>query len=133
VRVKKLGALVMGQAIPEEWNRLDAILADPSTPTYASKADAAMKLTGGKAIIPVKQARVDMEYTPAERAQMELWDAEERIEYLGALTGTTPTPLFPMQTTSATKAVDPSATQVVDSGGNNNSNTGGASSNDSTA
>ena len=131
VRVMKLGALVMGQAIPEEWNRLDAILADPSTPTYAAKADAAMKLTGGKAIIPVKQARIDMEYTPAARAQMELWDAEERIEYLGALTGSAPTPLFPMQTTSATKAVDPSAQTVVSSGGNDN--TGGATQNDSTA
>jgi hypothetical protein len=129
VRVMKLAALVMDGAVPEELTRVEAILADPSTPTYAAKADAAIKLTGGKAIIPVKQARIDMEYTPEQREQMELWDAEERVEYLGALMGTEPTPLFPMQTTSATKAVDPSAAQVVQSPGgqqNNTNNAGGA-------
>jgi hypothetical protein len=50
-----------------------------------------------------------MSYTPAELQQMELWDQEEKIEYLGALLGTDPSPTFPMQTTSATKAVDPAA------------------------
>lgn len=108
-RVMKVADLVMNGEISENLRNIEAILTDPSTPTYAAKADAAVKLTGGKAIIPVQQARRDMKYTPAELEQMRLWDAEEKTEYLGALLGTEPDPKFPMQTTSATKAVDPAA------------------------
>lgn len=108
-RVMRLGALVMGQQIDESLRRIEAILADPATPTYAAKADAAMKLTAGKPIIPIEQARIDMGYTPEEREAMRLMDAEERVEYIDALTGTSPSPTFPMTTTSATKAVDPEA------------------------
>ncbi len=107
--VMRISAVVMTGALDESLRSIEAILTDPSTPTYAAKADAAVKLTGGKAIIPVKQARLDMKYTPAELEQMELWDAEEKTEYIGALFGTAPTPKFEMQTTSATKAVDPAA------------------------
>lgn len=108
-RVMKVASVVMTGAVDETLRQIEAILTDPSTPTYAAKADAAIKLVGGKPVIPVKQARLDMSYTPAELQQMELWDQEEKIEYLGALLGTDPSPTFPMQTTSATKAVDPAA------------------------
>jgi hypothetical protein len=108
-RVMRISALVMTGTLDDTLRDIESILTDPSTPTYAAKADAAVKLTGGKAIIPVKQARLDMKYTPAELEQMALWDAEEKTEYLGALLGTDPDPKFPMQTTSATKAVDPAA------------------------
>lgn len=131
-RVMKLGALVMDGAIDESLRQIESILTDPSTPTYAAKADAAVKLVGGKSVIPVKQARVDMEYTPEQLAQMEIWDAEERIEYLGALFGTTPDPQYPMSTTSATKAVDPEAQAQAAADAaqarsqNNGNNAGGA-------
>jgi hypothetical protein len=108
-KVMKVADMVMTGSIAPELRQIEAILTDPSTPTYAAKADAAVKLTGGKAIIPVQQARRDMKYTPAELEQMRLWDQEEKIEYLGALLGTDPDPKFQMQTTSATKAVDPEA------------------------
>lgn len=108
-RVMRIAALVMNGSLDDTLRHIESILTDPSTPTYAAKADAAVKLTGGKAIIPVKQARLDMKYTPAELEQMALWDAEEKTEYLGALLGTDPDPKFPMQTTSAVKAVDPEA------------------------
>lgn len=109
-RVMKLGGLIMNNGVIDDTLRqIESILTDPSTPTYAAKADAAVKLVGGKAVIPVKQARVDMEYTPEQLLQMELWDAEEKTEYLGALLGTAPDPKFPMTTTSATQAVDPEA------------------------
>jgi len=108
-RVMRLGALVMTGSVSEELRGIEAILADPATPTYAAKADAAMKLTAGKPIIPIEQARIDMGYTPEEREAMRLMDAEERVEFIDALTGTAPSPTFPMTTTSATKAVDPAA------------------------
>lgn len=108
-RVMRLGVLVMDGSVDDTMRQIESILTDPSTPTYAAKADAAVKLVGGKSVIPVKQARVDLEYTPEQLQQMEIWDAEERTEYLGALLGTAPDPNFPMTTTSATKAVDPEA------------------------
>lgn len=110
-RVMKVADLVMTGGIAPELRQIEALLTDPSTPTYAAKADAAVKLTGGKPIIPVQQARRDMKYTPAELEQMRMWDAEEKTEFLGALLGTDPDPKFPMQTTSAVKAVDPEAQQ----------------------
>jgi hypothetical protein len=57
-----------------EWNkeilRMRSLWDDPSTPTFAQKADAATKLAGGKPIIPVEQARKDLGYTPQEIADM---------------------------------------------------------------
>ena len=57
-----------------DWNkdilRMRSLWDDPSTPTFAQKADAATKLAGGKPIIPVEQARRDLGYTPQEIADM---------------------------------------------------------------
>lgn len=58
--------------------RLEALWADPSTPTYAAKADAATKLYGqGMGVIPREQARIDMGYSVETRRQMREWDKEE--------------------------------------------------------
>jgi hypothetical protein len=125
-RVMKLGALVMDGSVDDALARIEAILADPSTPTYAAKADAAVKLTGGKPIIPVEQARIDMGYTPEQRENMRLMDVEENAEYAAALLGT-PSARFPLTTTTAIEAVDPNKEPVVQSQGTQNtSNNGGA-------
>lgn len=108
-RVMRIASLVMNGSIDDTLRNIEAILTDPSTPTYAAKADAAVKLTGGKPIIPVQQARRDMRYTPAQLEEMDMWDRLEKVEWAGALLGTDPTPKFPMLTTNATKAVDPDA------------------------
>ncbi|SUE29599.1 Phage portal protein, SPP1 Gp6-like [Nocardia farcinica] len=67
-----------GKDIPPEMYRLEAIWRDPSTPTYAAKADAASKLyANGTGVIPKERARMDMGYTVEERRQMKQWDEEE--------------------------------------------------------
>jgi hypothetical protein len=53
---------------------LETMWRDPSTPTVAQKADAVMKLAtpinGGRAILPIEQAREDLGYTPEQRRRM---------------------------------------------------------------
>ncbi|AEK07378.1 portal protein [Mycobacterium phage Rockstar] len=67
-----------GSEIPPAMFRLEAIWADPSTPTYAAKADAASKLYNqGNGIIPKEQARIDMGYSVETRRKMKEWDKEE--------------------------------------------------------
>lgn len=105
-RVMRLGLLVIDGDVPEDYLRIEAILSDPATPTFAAKADAAVKLTAGKAIIPVEQARIDMGYTPEERVNMKAMDADENAEYAAALLGT-PSARFPLTTTTAIEAVNP--------------------------
>lgn len=85
VQVMQLASRMMLGSVPDEYRRMKAITADPSTPTYAAKADAATKLVGGKPVIPVKRARIDMGYTPEEREQMEIWDEDEAIEMMDAM------------------------------------------------
>jgi hypothetical protein len=55
--------------------RIETIWRDAATPTRAQTADAVTKLTGGKPVIPVQQAREDLGYTPAQQRRMEAWDA----------------------------------------------------------
>lgn len=97
VQVMRLGMLVMHKRIPEEYRRLNAIMADPSTPTYAAKADAAQKLVGGKPIIPVERARIDLGYSPEDRLEMREWDAQEAAELADAMLGI-PSSKFPLTT-----------------------------------
>ncbi|MBM4592064.1 phage portal protein [Rhodococcus hoagii] len=82
-----------GSEIPPEMFRMEAIWRDPSTPTYAAKADAASKLyANGTGIIPRERARIDMGYTVVEREQMAKWDAEEDpMRQLGSMYGKPPT------------------------------------------
>lgn len=67
-----------GGEIPPDMYRLETVWRDPSTPTYAAKADAASKLyANGMGVIPKERARIDMGYTIAEREEMRKWDEEE--------------------------------------------------------
>lgn len=64
--------------VPPAMYRMETIWADPATPTYAAKADAATKLYGnGTGVIPKERARIDMGYSVTEREQMRRWDEEE--------------------------------------------------------
>jgi len=75
----RVAYLVMNPGtIPRDYLRLESIWQDPSTPTYAAKADAATKLyANGMGVIPKEQARIDMGYTVEERLEMKEWDKEE--------------------------------------------------------
>ena len=67
-----------GGDVPPEYYRMESIWRDPSTPTYAAKADAASKLyAGGLGVIPKERARIDMGYSIAERIEMQGWDETE--------------------------------------------------------
>jgi hypothetical protein len=50
---------------------------DAATPTFASKADAVVKLfANGTGIIPLRQARLSLGFSLAQIEQMERWDSE---------------------------------------------------------
>jgi hypothetical protein len=67
-----------GGDIPPEMFRLESVWRDPSTPTYAAKADAAAKLfANGMGVIPRERARIDMGYSITEREEMRQWDQED--------------------------------------------------------
>jgi len=59
------------------YRRLETIWRDPSTPTIAQKADAAVKLNNlPKPIVPLRQTREDLGYTDAQIARMETEDSK---------------------------------------------------------
>ena len=64
------------EQVPPEWYRLETVWRDPATPTFASRADATVKLQAA-GIIPLRQARLDMGYTLAQIDMMEQWDKSE--------------------------------------------------------
>jgi hypothetical protein len=67
-----------GGDIPPEMFRMESIWRDPSTPTWAAKADAAAKAyANGQGVIPKEQARIDMGYSITAREDMRKWDEEE--------------------------------------------------------
>jgi hypothetical protein len=78
--------MMKGGDVPPDMLRMETIWRDPSTPTYAAKADAAVKLYGnGQGVIPRERARVDMGYSVKEREEMRRWDEEEAAMGLGLL------------------------------------------------
>lgn len=78
--------MMKGGEVPPDMQRLETVWRDPSTPTWAAKADAAVKLYGnGMGVIPKEQARVDMGYSITEREQMRQWDEEEAALGLGLM------------------------------------------------
>lgn len=80
-QVMRLAMLVMGEPIPQEMRRLEIVWRDPSTPTYAAKADAVMKLyAAGQGVVPKEQARIDMGFTKEQRDAMKEWDKEDKAE-----------------------------------------------------
>lgn len=89
----RLGKLVVTGSVPDEYKRLETIWRDPSTPTFASKADAVVKLYGaGTGVIPKERARIDLGYTREERDEMREWDEDEKDELTKLLKATTPDP-----------------------------------------
>jgi len=75
----RIAYMVMkGATLPPDYFRMETIWRDPSTPTYAAKADAAAKLyANGLGVIPKERARMDIGYSVAEREEMRKWDKEE--------------------------------------------------------
>lgn len=71
----------------EEAGSLETVWRDPSTPTVAQKADAAVKLAtplnGGRAIVPIEMTREELGYTPEQIRRMAEMDREaERDDVL---------------------------------------------------
>jgi hypothetical protein len=84
--------MMKGGTVPPEYQRLETVWVDPSTPTYAAKADAAVKLySSGVGVIPKEQARIDMGYSISEREDMRAWDEEEAAAGLGLIGTLLPT------------------------------------------
>jgi hypothetical protein len=78
--------MMKGGDVPPDMMRMETIWRDPSTPTYAAKADAATKLYGnGTGVIPRERARIDMGYSIKEREEMRRWDEEEAALGLGLM------------------------------------------------
>ena len=78
--------MMKGGDVPPEMLRMETVWRDPSTPTYAAKADAATKLYGnGQGVIPRERARIDMGYSIKEREEMRRWDEEEAAMGLGLI------------------------------------------------
>jgi hypothetical protein len=88
----RIAVRVMGTPqLPPEYYRMETIWRDPSTPTYASKAAAAVGLYGaGAGVIPKKRARFDMGYSVVQVEEMEQWDIQEMQGLLGAYAGQPP-------------------------------------------
>ncbi|QGJ89712.1 portal protein [Mycobacterium phage Superchunk] len=89
--------MMKGGDVPPDMLRMETVWRDPSTPTYAAKADAASKLyNGGTGVIPRERARKDMGYSIAEREEMRRWDEEEAAMGLGLIgTMVDPNPTVP--------------------------------------
>lgn len=84
-KTMRLAMQVMGKPVPEEYRRLETVWRDPSTPTYAAKADAAFKLySNGSGPVPKEQIRIDLGYTDTQREQQREWDRQEMQDMMGA-------------------------------------------------
>ena len=86
----RMALLVMDGQIEKRAYRLEAIWRDPSTPTFAAKADGVVKLataitSEGRALLPVEQARIELGYGEEARRQMRQWDKDSHTGQLNAL------------------------------------------------
>lgn len=82
-QVMRIAKRVMTGEWDTELRRLETVWRDPSTPTFAAKADAVSKLyANGQGVIPRERAWIDLEYTTEEREQMREWVADEAMEAL---------------------------------------------------
>lgn len=90
----RVASKVMKQEITPAMLRMETVWRDPSTPTYAAKADAATKLyNGGAGVVPKEQARIDMGYSSETRKKMTEWDASENpVGQLAGMYAPPPTP-----------------------------------------
>ncbi len=84
--VMRLATKLAAGNIPQDMYRLETVWRDPSTPTFASKADAVTKMfANGTGVIPKERARIDMGYTTQEREEMRQWDQDDRMAAFDAL------------------------------------------------
>lgn len=87
----RLGMLVIDGAIPQDSFKLETVWRDPSTPTFAAKADGTTKLHAA-GIIPTEQARIDLGYSDIQRKEMAKMDKSDPVSQLNQL-------LFSQETT----------------------------------
>ncbi len=80
----RLGMLVIDGSIPRDAYKLETVWRDPSTPTFAAKADGTVKLHQ-QGIVPTKQARIDLGYTDIQIAEMEKMDKDDPVSQLNQL------------------------------------------------
>ena len=79
-RAMRIALKIMGHTEHEERARhLRILWHDAATPTYAAKADGAVKLKAA-GIIPTERARIDVGYSLDERRQMREWDEDEQTQ-----------------------------------------------------
>lgn len=67
--VMRLAQLLLGRKLGRDAHSLETLWADASTPTFAQKADATVKLVTAN-VIPVEQAQEDLGYTSVQRERM---------------------------------------------------------------
>lgn len=92
-RAMRIALLVMKKPVPEEYRRLETVWKEPSTPTYAAKADAASKLfANGQGPVPREQTWMDLGYNATQREQMREWMKEDNavMTALAKITGVSP-------------------------------------------
>lgn len=90
--VMRLAVKVMDGKVDPELFRLETVWRDPSTPTYAAKADAAIKLyNNGQGVIPREQAQIDIGYSEPERTRMKQMFDSEPVNQLAKVLGNGPT------------------------------------------
>lgn len=80
----RLGMLVIDGDIPRDAYKLETVWRDPSTPTFAAKADGTVKLHQ-QGIVPTEQARIDLGYSDIQRKEMQKMDKSDPISQLNQL------------------------------------------------
>jgi hypothetical protein len=98
--VMRLAIRVRDGVDDPDARKMETLWGDPSTPTFAQKADATVKLVAA-GIVPREQAREDLGYTVTQRNRMKAMDqdAASRIVSgdLASLVGPKPVPAQPDQ------------------------------------
>jgi hypothetical protein len=89
-QVMRMCMLVMDRDIPREAHRMETIWRNPATPSFASMADAVVKLAtaktpDGRPVVPLEMARIKLGFTDGERKQMDQWDREAPTSVLNEL------------------------------------------------
>ena len=90
-QVMRLGMLIVDGELPPEASRLEALWRDPSTPTYAAKADAVSKLVAA-GILPVSVAWEELGYSAEQRRQLAEASGDDPLSHLLATVGASDTP-----------------------------------------
>jgi hypothetical protein len=80
----RLGMLVIDGKIPTDSYKLETVWRDPSTPTFAAKADGTVKLHQ-QGIVPTEQARIDLGYSDVQRKEMAKMDKSDPVSQLNQL------------------------------------------------